>query len=124
VPLNPFELHIICLIVLAGAALSLPAVVVRCSTLLVGMLVTLAKAPLGDRAGIFREFARAVSGAESHGPRCGQGSRSRLEARPPDDHAGEECRAVRRPRSPFERIRVLPARQCLIPAGSHAANQR
>jgi len=65
VPLNPFEPHIVCLIVLAGAALSLPAVVVRCSTLLIGLLVTLAKAPTGDRSGIFREFARAVSGAES-----------------------------------------------------------
>jgi hypothetical protein len=86
VPLNSFEPHIVYLILLAAAAMSLLVVVVRCFTLLVGLVITLAKAPSNDRSEIFREFARAVSGAESS-PRHGPGGGGRLEPKLPDGPA-------------------------------------
>jgi hypothetical protein len=38
------------------------AVIMRCSTLLIGLLVTLSKSAPGDRVSIFVEFARAMGG--------------------------------------------------------------
>ncbi len=42
------------------------ATVIRCSILLVGLLVTLSKATQTDRPYIFREFARAMTSSQWH----------------------------------------------------------
>jgi hypothetical protein len=45
-----------------GAALAAAAVIIRCLTLLVGLLAALPKTPELDRSEVFREFARATIG--------------------------------------------------------------
>lgn len=48
------------------AALALASMAMRCTTLLIGLLVTLKRAHASDRPEIFREFAHAAGGRLLH----------------------------------------------------------
>ena len=55
-----FSIYMTLSILISGSLAAVPAVV-RCFTLLIGLLAILPKSVEDDRSQIFREFARAVS---------------------------------------------------------------